>query len=310
MATSSQYPPFMQNSHDDGSNAAIQVLLGFICMWEVLYRLMGYLMRKELTRYPKQILDSSLLKEEGKSSDTNGNGINLSSPLGDAMHTLIQRGPSYAVSLLHSTYVTGRGVMHIYNLWDASNFDKLVIPGIEVMDSYRWAHLQVATTNTLFSAYLVYDLFHILGQYPRLGGVDTILHHVLFACCSFINGTYGLMAFQFGWLAVGELSTVFLNIRWFMLKSGREKSALLNKINVLFAAMFFLTRIGIYTAGIVHLFFYSATELQSLPDQSGVPIPLLIMTCGCMLVGWALNTVWGYKILQMMGSKPKKIKEN
>ena len=199
--------------------------------------------------------------------------------------------------------------MHLYNLWNASNYDKLFIPGKEVVDSYRWAHLQVATTNTMFLSYLIYDLFHIVIQFPKLGGVDTIVHHILFASCSVINGTYGIMAFPFGWLIVGELSTIFLNMRWFLLKSGQERSPLLDKTNGLFAATFFLTRVGFYSAGVLHLFYYSLSELERLPDESGVPIALLGMTCGCILLGLGLNLLWGSKIFAMVNGKGNKRKQ-
>ena len=60
-----------------------------------------------------------------------------------------------------------------------------------------------------------------------------------------------------------------------------------------------------YTIGIIHLFWYSYDELISLPDVSGVPVSLLGMTCGSMLLGWALNILWGYKILAMVGKSSK-----
>mmetsp|Transcript_7428 Transcript_7428/g.12935 ORF Transcript_7428/g.12935 Transcript_7428/m.12935 type:complete len:320 (-) Transcript_7428:364-1323(-) len=309
------YPQFMENSHDDGSIAALQVFFMFLCMWEILYHAAKYLLKIGLARFPNQILDSSLFNSDNRKHDRNpqsnidNHTTHSRSPLDDAKHTLLQRGPSYIVSFLHSIYATWRGIMHLYHLWNASNLDKLLIPGKEIIDSYRWAGLHVATTNTLFLSYLVYDLLHILLHYPKLGGVDTIIHHVIFASCSVINGTFGIMPFAFGWLIVGEASTIFLNARWFLLKSGRQTSDLLNKINTLFAATFFLTRIGIYSSGIIHLFYNSLPELRSLPTQTGVPITLVGMTCGCMLLGWALNILWGYKILSIVGGKKNRTKE-
>lgn len=319
-ASSASYPPLMQNSHDDGSSAALRTLFIFLCMWEILYHIARYLLKICLNRYPNQIMDSSLLLINGgndKMNDnghgTNGTTIQSSPLMEDAKRTLLQRGPSYIVSFLHSIYATIRGIMHLHHLWAASNLDKLFIPPKEIIDGYRWAHLHVAKTNTIFLSYLMYDLFHILLQYPKLGGLDTLLHHVLFASCSVINGTYGIMAFPFGWLSVGEGSTIFLNIRWFLLKSGRgEKKSgvlLLDNINALFAATFFWTRIGIYSLGMVHLFWNSLHELKSLPEVSGVPVPLLGLTCVCMLLGWALNIVWGYKILAMLGGVKKNKKK-
>ena len=312
----------MQNSHDDGSTAALQTLYMFLVMWEILYHIVRIGLKKLLWRYPNIILimsDSSNISESrgqgsGMSNSNNNNNSRngTSSTDKDAKQRttilllLQQRGPSYIISFLHSIYVTMRGIIHLYELWHASNFDKLYIPPPkDIVDGYRFAHLHVATTNTLFLSYLLYDLVHIIIQYPKLGGVDTILHHVLFASCSLINGTYGLMAFVFGWLIVGEMSTIFLNIRWFMLKTGHgagvnNNKLLMNRVNGMFATTFFITRIGIYTAGMIHLFYYSYEELRSLPEETGVPPPLLGVTCSCMVLGWALNMIWGYKILAMV----------
>ena len=308
MSSSTTYPPLMQNSHDDGSTAALQILCIFLLIWEIMYHIARICIKKCLDRYPNIIAVSSSDYSSNSSKDNdnnsnklkNGQGSN-NTQLDDAKQTLTKRGPSYIISFLHSIYVTFRGINHLYELWYASNLDKLYIPSIDLIDSYRYAHLHVATTNTLFLSYLIYDLVHIIHQYPKLGGVDTIVHHTLFALCSVINGTYGLMAFQFGWLIIGEVSTIFLNIRWFLLKSGRGNSVLLDKVNGMFAITFFISRIGVYTIGIIHLFWYSYDELISLPDVSGVPVLLLSMTCGSMLLGWALNILWGYKILAMVG---------
>ena len=334
-------PPVLQNSHEDGSHAALRILLLSFCMWEMLYRASGLLIERLLIRYPHRLLDSSLSssassaaannnastngkKREGEYDNNqctnNGSHTNDNNNIGDidnindatnpkyetARHTLLHRGPSYLVSFLHSIYATCRGCMHLYELWNASHIDKLLIPDLSIVTSitipnyYRAAHLHVAQTNLLFLAYLLYDLCHVLHQYPKLGGLDTILHHILFASCSFINGTFGVMAFCFGWLVVGEGSTIFLNIRWYLLKSGRDKGIWIDRINGLFALTFFITRIGIYSAGMIHVLYYSWEEVLSLPEACGVPWSMLGLTCGCMILGWVLNFVWGYKILSMV----------
>lgn len=253
------------------------MLVSDIFTWEMLYQLSQLAIKVAFEKYPKLIVTKKVDNDEAK-------------------RTLIERGPSYVVSFVHSIYVTARGIMHLYSLWDASNIDKLYIAR---EGGYRAAHLEVARTNILFLAYLLYDMIHIVLQYPKLGGMDTMLHHMLFAFCSMINGTYGIMPFQFGWLITGELSTIFLNWRWFLLKSGHDSGPLIYNINTMFAASFFLCRIIIYTAGIVHLYFFSLAELKSLllPEVSGVSMSLLGITCGCMVLGWLLNIFWGLKIL-------------
>ncbi len=36
-----------------------------------------------------------------------------------------------------------------------------------------------------------------------------------------------------------------------------------------------------------------------LSEVSGVPVGWMSLTVGCMFLGWGLNVVWGYKILNM-----------
>ena len=280
-------PLIFENSHDDGSIAALQMLVSDIFTWELLYQLSQFAIKVAFMKYPKLIVTNKVNKDDAKT-------------------TLIQRGPSYIVSFVHSLYVMARGFMHLYSLWDASNIDKLY----NAQDGgYRAAHLEVARTNILFLGYLLYDMIHILAQFPKLGGFDTIMHHLLFAFCSVINGTYGIMPFQFGWLITGEVSTIFLNWRWFLLKSGRDKGSLIENINIMFAASFFFSRIVLYTAGIVHLYIFSMSELKSLSslEVSGVPLAALGATCGCMILGWVLNIFWGIKILSKVARKDAKV---
>ncbi|KAL7443265.1 hypothetical protein ACHAXM_008821 [Skeletonema potamos] len=280
-------PLFLENSHDGGSIGALQMLVSDIFTWEMLYQLSQLAIKVAFEKYPKLIVTKKVDNDEAK-------------------RTLIERGPSYVVSFVHSIYVTARGIMHLYSLWDASNIDKLYIAR---EGGYRAAHLEVARTNILFLAYLLYDMIHIVLQYPKLGGMDTMLHHMLFAFCSMINGTYGIMPFQFGWLITGELSTIFLNWRWFLLKSGRDSGSLIENINSMFAASFFSSRIVIYTAGIFHLYIFSVSELKSLssPEVSGVPVSALGITCGCLILGWVLNLYWGVKIAKKVAAKEDKV---
>ena len=219
----------MQNSHNDGSTAALQVLLLFIIFWEVTYRIVNYLMcqllgKTNFTSDKKSFYDTTLSQGQ----------------LTTKLQTIQTCGPSYIVSTIHALIVTTRGCIHLIQLWDAPPYDKFVIPpSFALQDdtstmNYRGAHLLVARTNIIFVSYLLYDVCHVIYQYPKLGKVDTILHHVLFIICSFINGTYGIMAFAFGWLIVGEASTIFLNIRWFLIQLSTSSWAFLISIPILY----------------------------------------------------------------------------
>ena len=147
---------FLQNSHAEGSGAAVTQFLMFLSMWEALYQITSRAIGLTISRFPDQIVPTETTQSAGQ-----------------ACKTLAERGPSYAISFLHSAYVTKRGFGHLLALWNASNTDKLMIPGRSVVSRVRLDHLEVARTNILFVSYLVYDLVHIITQYPKLGGLDT-----------------------------------------------------------------------------------------------------------------------------------------
>jgi hypothetical protein len=131
------------------------------------------------------------------------------------------------------------------------------------------------------------------------------------------------MAFAFGWLIVGEASTILLNVRWLLIQlSGRSSSGggdisdgksssssgsgsttvvLLDTINILFAITFLIVRVLIYTLGVVHLLImHGRSIIMVLPQTTHVPRILLGITCGCILLGWGLNLIWGMKIMAMV----------
>ena len=84
----------------------------------------------------------------------------------------------------------------------------------------RSAYLSFVVCHA-FMAYIVYDLVHVLTNWPQLGGWDTVVHHILFLWCAVINANMGILPFPFGWLILCELSTPFLNLRWLLIKTDQ-----------------------------------------------------------------------------------------
>lgn len=64
-----------------------------------------------------------------------------------------------------------------------------------------------------FLAWICYDIVHICTNFPRLGGVDQLLHHSGFFVLTAIAMSYGLFPFTAAWLLLGELSSLPLNLR-------------------------------------------------------------------------------------------------
>lgn len=206
---------------------------------------------------------------------------------------VVNLGPSYACSTIHSFIVFLRGVEHLVTLFHASPTDQL----------YN-APTGVIQTNLFFLGYLIYDLQHVVRSFPKLGGADVLIHHTVFMTCSIISGVYEILPFTFAWLIIGELSTIFLNARWFLIKTGRGDTDALKMVEKLFALSFFATRVVIYLFGVFDLFWKRETLLQ-LVKHGRVPAGCLAINLFFIFAGGLLNISWFRKIATIALSAKK-----
>ena len=252
-----------------GDHQLLFTLLGSILFWEVLFRIVSY------------ILNNTNLAER----------ITLDPSTTTTLKTC---APSYVCSMVHSTVVGVMGVIHLTQMW----------PVTDVMLQLSRASYSIMSTNLIFMGYLVYDISHVLGNYPKLGGADMVAHHCVFLTASIINGNYRIMPFAFGWLIVGELSTIFLNLRWFWIKTGRGHMQAMNVTQILFAISFFVLRVVVYLMGVGHLL-YHHDGLRRLYREGIVPPFYLCLTLTFIVAGSLLNLMWFQKIFQMAFGKAK-----
>jgi len=232
--------------------------------WEVLYRVCGLLFSRYATH---------LVVEGGSGSAAK----------------LVKSGPSYAVSLLHAMLMSAFGVLHVAQMLPSPPYAKLSIVD-DPSDPWHAATTAIETTNYFFLSYVLNDLLHVLVAYPNLGGADVLLHHAGFIATSCLCSTYRILPFAFGWLLLGEFSTLPLNIRWFRLTSGRTAVV----TSWLFAATFLVARILVNGAGLAHLW---ATREPLL--QLAVPRPLLLAVLALVAASYLLNLFWFKKIVAM-----------
>lgn len=92
--------------------------------------------------------------------------------------TLINQGPSYVCSMFHCLINGIRGIDQFYGLFYAPTFVKLSRSNTPI--GFERSVMNVKISNTIFAAYLVADLYHVMKQFPKLGGMDTIIHHMVF----------------------------------------------------------------------------------------------------------------------------------
>jgi len=160
----------------------------------------------------------------------------------------------------------------------------------------------VYTATRSFIGWLLMDCCHLLTHYPALGGVDMLVHHSLFLLMGALGYGYRVVPFVCGWLLLGEVSSIPLNIRWFLIQSGRGHSQMLAYTNYAFAACFFVFRVLLLNGGLVDLFVELRPLLLAPPcNAQGWAVNTV---CGLLVGSSALNLYWMAKIVQM-ATKPR-----
>mmetsp|Transcript_13491 Transcript_13491/g.29240 ORF Transcript_13491/g.29240 Transcript_13491/m.29240 type:complete len:291 (+) Transcript_13491:155-1027(+) len=210
--------------------------------------------------------------------------------------------PSYFVSLVHATVVSVRGLQMFVALLDAPP-DVMFSAGLTLYSDPRIS--TVERTACVFMAYLVYDLIHVSVSYPKLGGMDMILHHLAFLMAALLSLHYHMLHFPFCWLVLAEMSTVFLNLRWFAIKALSEphqrdfQQRVLSFLNVLLAVTFGLTRVIVYGVGLAHLALH-LDYIQAPPRFVAIGVFVLLVA------GYCLNILWFRKII-MIWNKTRRV---
>ena len=213
--------------------------------------------------------------------------------------TFARDGNSYAVSFVHASIVVVRGLQHLIQQYGAPLEAKFLQRPYDSVNEWAAGAAAIEPTNTIFLAFLLYDVSHVLLEYPRLGGMDVVAHHVLFAAASYVCGSNRVFPWPFAWLIIGELSTLPLNLRWVLIQSGRGDTRLMTWTNRCFALTFFLGRVVVYGLGLLHLF----RSWEPHVEEACLRVPGLRFVCALFVAGYGLNLVWFRRIVRV-ASRP------
>lgn len=206
---------------------------------------------------------------------------------------LLRDGPSYAVSLIHAVLVVYIGLPVFLRTVHATTDDQ-----------YSGRNEAAEWLCAVFLGYLTQDVVHIFLVWPQLGGWDVIFHHATFFCCGAVCGYHALYIYPFTWLTLGEASTIFLNIRWFLLQSGRPASHIATwLVSLLFASSFAVTRFLIYGSGLAHMAYNHEVLVEIWQRHPSVAFVTVLIG-----MGFALNVIWLRKILSRVW-KPVKLEK-
>ncbi|XP_028842913.1 TLC domain-containing protein 4-B [Denticeps clupeoides] len=187
---------------------------------------------------------------------------------------------SRLVSTIHALIV---GLLCLYILWfdDAVNADPV------------WGDPSLVKVNVaITSGYLIYDLVLLACNWSTMGDSFFVCHHLAALYAYSYVLTRGVLPYFANFRLISELSTPFVNQRWFFEALRYPRSHRLVVANgVAMAVVFFLVRIAVmppYYASVVATFGTPAFERLGLGAQVA-----WIVSCVCLDI---LNTVWMYRI--------------
>jgi hypothetical protein len=136
--------------------------------------------------------------------------------------------------------------------------------------------------------YLQWDLFWQIYHMDEYHDLSALIHHVLYLAICHYNMTGCYFCRPFAWLVFGELSTPFLNQRWFYAVADLKESQGYVVSSMMFGITFLMTRVAGYSWGFFDLWKHKDLWID-------LPIGLKFVVFGLHL-GFALNLFWGIKV--------------
>ena len=127
----------------------------------------------------------------------------------------------------------------------------------------------------------------------KTADMSFLFHHFLVGISIAASVHYSFVTWILAVLLFNELSTIFMNCRWFLLALGHKDSKLYVCNGVLFVLAFFLCRVLF----LPFVFYFYATKWGLCWS---VPVPTVLRTLSALNfpILWVLNLVWFRKLVR------------
>ena len=203
-------------------------------------------------------------------------------------------GCSYATAMMNAVICTLFGAWGFIWLWDAPERVKSVMAS---SPQDPWWNPRQRYPAYSFLAWLIVDGCHVLLNFgpKKLGGLDVIVHHLLFLSLVVCNIGYGVGPFVSSWLFCGELSSIPLNMRFFLVNTGRGSTPAMMTTNNAFAVTFFMMRVVLYWYGVLDFLNYAPSQMIA----QGCDRLLVASVTLAINAGAGLNFYWFIQILKI-----------
>uniref|UniRef100_A0A803SXP2 TLC domain-containing protein n=1 Tax=Anolis carolinensis TaxID=28377 RepID=A0A803SXP2_ANOCA len=186
------------------------------------------------------------------------------------------------VSTLHALIV---GLFCLYILWfdDAVNANPI------------WGDPWLVKLNVAITCgYLLYDLLLLMRYWRTLGDSLFVCHHLAALYAYGYVLSRGVLPFFANFRLISELSTPFVNLRWFLDTAGWPRSSWLVLANGLaMMVVFFVVRIAVIPSYYAQVYFWYGTPEY---ERLGLWVQLAWIVPSVALE--VLNVVWMYRIIR------------
>ncbi|XP_058032933.1 TLC domain-containing protein 4 [Ahaetulla prasina] len=161
--------------------------------------------------------------------------------------------------------------------------------------------------------YLISDLLLIILHWKAIGDIFFVIHHVLALYAYYFVLDRGILAYFANFRLLAELSTPFVNQRWFFEALGYSKASKANIINgLLMTIMFFLGRIiviPIYYNSVASEFGTEAYYRLGFVAQSAWFVSSIALDIINLM--WMVKITRGcYKVICLIGQEEAKAHKN
>nr|XP_028588570.1 transmembrane protein 56 isoform X1 [Podarcis muralis]XP_028588571.1 transmembrane protein 56 isoform X1 [Podarcis muralis]XP_028588572.1 transmembrane protein 56 isoform X1 [Podarcis muralis] len=177
-----------------------------------------------------------------------------------------------------------------------------------------WGEPSTVQLNlAITSGYLISDLLLIIFYWNAIGDIYFVIHHLVALYAYYFVLERGLLAYFANFRLLAEISTPFVNQRWFYEVLGYSKASKSNIINgLLMTITFFLGRIiviPIYYAKVAAEVGTEAFDRLGLAAQSAWFISSIILDI--MNLKWMVRITKGcYKVICLIGHGEAKANKN
>lgn len=137
--------------------------------------------------------------------------------------------------------------------------------------------------------YFLSDIAMIIWQYPALGGLEFVFHHLLSMSSIFVSLVSGQAQFYILMVLFTESTTPFINLRWYLDAAGQKNSKLYTFNGAALFLVWLVARILLF----IFFFYHMFTHFDQVKEVFTLGFYLLLVVPPVLT---AMNLFWFWKI--------------